>query len=171
MTFEQQYQQLNQQQKRVVDGLDQNILLLAAAGTGKTNTLALRIANILRQGLAEGNQILCLTFTNRACKEMKERISSMESAKDITVRTFHSFCFEVVRGYAKQSDISTDLMISDEDDCLDLLKELDLSAMGCDNLQPQTKGYLRQVYQGISPYPHCIRPKLPFYPTVVKRLL
>lgn len=136
MTFEQQYQQLNQQQKRVVDGLDQNILLLAAAGTGKTNTLALRIANILRQGLAEGNQILCLTFTNRACKEMKERISSMESAKDITVRTFHSFCFEVVRGYAKQSDISTDLMISDEDDCLDLLKELDLSAMGCDNLQP-----------------------------------
>ena len=52
MTFEQQYQQLNQQQKRVVDGLDQNILLLAAAGTGKTNTLALRIANILRQGLA-----------------------------------------------------------------------------------------------------------------------
>lgn len=136
MDWEEQIRQLNEQQRQVVEQLDQNILLLAAAGTGKTNTLALRIANILRQERAAPEQILCLTFTNRACKEMRERISSMAETAGLTVRTFHGFCFDLIRGYARQSGISEDFLVYDEDDCMELLSELDLSAMQSEQLRP-----------------------------------
>ena len=66
--------ELNDQQQQVVRDLSQPILLNAPAGTGKTRVLACRVAHILETKAAEGAQILCLTFTNRACKELKERI-------------------------------------------------------------------------------------------------
>ena len=62
---------LNEEQKRVVMERDRNLLVLAAAGTGKTDTLARRIAALLEEHRAAPEEILCLTFTNRACKEMK----------------------------------------------------------------------------------------------------
>lgn len=137
MTFQEWYEKLNEQQKQIVDTHDKNILLLASAGTGKTNTLSLRIANILRLKLANENQILCLTFTNRACKEMKERINLITdgAGQKIVVKTFHSFCFEIVKEYARFTSLSTDLVIYDEDDCRELLNELDLSKMQSDNIQ------------------------------------
>lgn len=75
-------EQLNELQQQVVKTLDKNILLLASAGTGKTNTLAHRVAHIIQSGAAKGEDILCLTFTNKACREMKERILSIVSAKE-----------------------------------------------------------------------------------------
>ena len=65
---------LNAKQRSVAEKLDSNILLTAPAGTGKTDTLAYRIANILDAGRAEPEEVLCLTFTNKACQEMRDRI-------------------------------------------------------------------------------------------------
>ena len=130
--FDSQYQKLNQQQKYVVDELGRNILLLAAAGTGKTNTLALRIVKLLQEGRAAPEQVLCLTFTNRACKEMKERIVSAVGPEGlkIEVRTFHSFCYELIQAFVKTTDLPSGFVIYDEDDCRELLSSFDLSLMG-----------------------------------------
>ncbi|KDR95976.1 UvrD/REP helicase N-terminal domain-containing protein [Peptoclostridium litorale DSM 5388] len=101
--------------------------MLASAGTGKTNTLALRIAKIIDTSKANADEILCLTFTNRACKEMKERVISMlgKEGLDITVRTFHSFCFDVIKAEGKKkSDVSFDFIIFDEQDCMEIIEEL-----------------------------------------------
>ncbi|MDZ7543264.1 AAA family ATPase, partial [Clostridium perfringens] len=81
---------LNRAQALVVNELEKNILLLASAGTGKTNTLSGRISNIINSKKAKASEILCITFTNKACAEMRERVEKVvkEEAKDITIRTF-----------------------------------------------------------------------------------
>lgn len=73
--------ELNAEQKAVVETLQENILLTASAGTGKTNTMAARISRIVGEGLAKAEEILCLTFTNKACKEMRERIDAVVGKK------------------------------------------------------------------------------------------
>ena len=116
---------LNDEQLKVANELNRNILLLTSAGTGKTRTLAYRIINILKQKRAE--EILCLTFTNRACKEMKDRIISSvgKDALDITVRTFHSFCHMIAKAEIKNiEDLSNDFIIYDEKDCKEIIKDL-----------------------------------------------
>ena len=69
--------QLNELQQRVVNTLDRNLLVLASAGTGKTNTLAHRVAHIITSGRASAEAILCMTFTNKASREMKDRIATI----------------------------------------------------------------------------------------------
>ena len=64
--------ELNAEQRAVVDSLQENILLTASAGTGKTNTMAARIARVVEQGLARPEEILCLTFTNKASSRICE---------------------------------------------------------------------------------------------------
>lgn len=116
--------QLNEAQQRVVATLDKNILLLASAGTGKTNTLAHRVAHILQSGAAQGDEILCMTFTNKACREMKDRILAMAGsvAKAVEVSTFHSFCYKVLQEESKRNDtLYMDMSIYDEVDCQELL--------------------------------------------------
>ena len=66
----------NKKQQQVINELNQNILLSAGAGTGKTNVLSYRVANILNKNRANADEILCLTFTNKACRELKNRITS-----------------------------------------------------------------------------------------------
>lgn len=117
---------LNDKQELLANELERNIILLASAGTGKTDTLSKRIANIISKEKAKSSEILCITFTNKACKEMKERIEKIvgASAKDITVKTFHSFCFDIIKQEAKRrTDIFTDFAIFDEEDCKELLKK------------------------------------------------
>lgn len=124
---EQELVTLNDQQRQAAETLDENILLLAPAGTGKTNTLACRIANIIAQGRALPEEILCLTFTNKACREMRERIEQRagSAGSRVVVRTFHGFCYDVVRTEAKRhSDLFSDFTIFDETDCQGLLREL-----------------------------------------------
>ena len=118
---------LNQKQQSVAKELGQNILLLASAGTGKTNTLAYRIENILDKKLAKPEEIVCLTFTNKACNEMKDRINSIAggAAVDVMVKTIHGFCYEILRWAARQdSDIFGDFGVFDETDCLELIANL-----------------------------------------------
>lgn len=114
---------VNEEQRQVVEELDRNILLVASAGTGKTNTLAYRVAHIIKTGRAEASQILCMTFTNKACGEMKQRIESLvgASAKAVEVTTFHSFCYKVLQEESKlRASLFTDFIIFDEEDCREL---------------------------------------------------
>ena len=117
---------LNDIQQQVVQELDRNIVLLASAGTGKTNTLSYRVAHILETGRATGDQILCLTFTNKACREMKERMIAIvgQEAKAVKVSTFHSFCYTILQEEAKlQEDLFKEFLIFDEEDVEELLSE------------------------------------------------
>ena len=116
----------NKEQEIVINELENNILLLASAGTGKTNTLSYRVANILKNNKAKADEILCITFTNKACKEMRDRVEDIVlEAKDITIKTFHSFCFDLIKSYAKRkTDIFTDFIVFDEEDCKEIIKEL-----------------------------------------------
>ena len=116
---------LNKEQVTVVNELNENIMLLASAGTGKTETLARRVANIIEAKKASGDEILCITFTNKACKEMKERVEQIAGAEGnkVNVSTFHSFCFDIMKLQAKKrTDIFTDFVVFDEDDCVEIIK-------------------------------------------------
>ncbi len=119
--------ELNKEQRQAVEELEANILLLAPAGTGKTNTLACRIAHIIAENRALPEEILCLTFTNKACREMRERVEARagDNGSRVMVKTFHGFCYEVIKTEAKRhSDLFTDFTIFDETDCQGLLKEI-----------------------------------------------
>lgn len=125
--WQQTMQALNLEQRAVVGELERNLLLLAPAGTGKTNTLACRIAAILQAGCAEPEEILCLTFTNKACREMRQRIEQLagEAGGRVIVRTLHGFCYDLIKAEAKRhSDLFADFTIFDEVDGKSLLKEL-----------------------------------------------
>lgn len=98
-TFAKAYQQLNPLQKQAVDHIEQGpLLLIAGPGTGKTQVLSLRIANILRQTDARPETILALTFTEAAAKNMRERLLKIigKDAYYVNVNTFHSFCRQVI---------------------------------------------------------------------------
>ncbi len=117
--------QLNQAQKEVIRTLEDNVLLIASAGTGKTNTLSMRIAKVISLGLAKPEEILCLTFTNKACREMRDRVETVvgEKAGEIVIRTFHSFCYDIIRTEAKaKTDIFSDFIIFDEEDSKEVVK-------------------------------------------------
>lgn len=117
---------INKKQEQVINEQQRNILLLASAGTGKTNTLANRIGKTLKDGLATAEEILCITFTNKACKEMKERIvATVSNAENVEVKTFHSLCFDIIKKEAKKNtDLSTNFIIYDEEDCMNVIEEV-----------------------------------------------
>ena len=118
---------LNQAQRAAVEELTENILLLAPAGTGKTDTLAYRVANIIRSSRALPEEILCLTFTNKACREMRQRIEERAGSDGlrVPVKTFHGFCYDIIKAEAKRcSELFADFTIVDEVDCQSLLREI-----------------------------------------------
>ena len=89
---------LNPEQRRAAETLDGPVLILAGAGSGKTRTLTYRVANLIDHGV-EPYHIIALTFTNKAAKEMKERITALigDKAEDVWVSTFHSSCARILR--------------------------------------------------------------------------
>lgn len=117
---------LNTEQRSAAETFDRHILLLAPAGTGKTGTLAVRIANLIAAKRAMPEEILCLTFTNKACREMQARIAKTldDPNEPVVIRTFHGFCYDVIRQEAKRHDIFADFTIFDETDCRALLREI-----------------------------------------------
>jgi DNA helicase-2/ATP-dependent DNA helicase PcrA len=117
---------LNEAQRRAVETTDGPILVLAGAGTGKTRVLTTRLAYLLWQRLAFPSQLLAVTFTNRAAREMKERVEAMvgEAAGGLWLGTFHSIAARILRRHAEAVGLRPDFTILDADDQLRLVKQL-----------------------------------------------
>src|SRR5580658_8561797 len=94
---------LNPEQREAVETLDGPLLVLAGAGTGKTRVLTTRFAHILFTGRAYPNQVLAVTFTNRAAREMRERVAAMlgRPVEGMWLGTFHALCARMLRRHAK----------------------------------------------------------------------
>ncbi len=103
MNFDEAYKNLNAAQKQAVDTLDGPVLVIAGPGTGKTQLLSTRVANILKQTDTDARSILCLTFTNKAATNMRERLQKLTDgeAAHVHVKTFHSFASEIMNNYAE----------------------------------------------------------------------
>src|ERR1700733_13907526 len=99
--FREAYAQLNAAQQRAVDVIDGPLLVVAGPGTGKTQLLSTRVANILDKTDADASGILCLTFTNKAATNMRERLYELigPASRNVVVRTFHSFAAEIMNQY------------------------------------------------------------------------
>ncbi|MDQ3064800.1 MAG: ATP-dependent helicase [bacterium] len=95
------YKNLNLEQRKAVDAVDGPLLVLAGPGTGKTQLLSARVANILRKTDTLPQSILCLTFTDAAAMNMRERLNSMigDAAYDVHINTYHSFASDVILTY------------------------------------------------------------------------
>lgn len=118
---------LNPEQREAVEATDGPLLVLAGAGTGKTRVLTTRIAHILSLGLAWPSQILAVTFTNKAAREMKERIHAMvgEEVEGMPwLGTFHSIGVRMLRRHAELVGLKSGFTILDTDDQIRLLKQL-----------------------------------------------
>lgn len=100
-TFREIYNALNKEQRQAVDTIDGPLLVLAGPGTGKTQLLSARVANILDKTDALPGSILCLTFTEAAALNMRERLSGMigDNAYDVHINTYHSFASDIIRAY------------------------------------------------------------------------
>src|SRR3954470_20389584 len=90
---------LNDAQKEAVTHVDGPLLILAAAGSGKTRVITRRVANLLHQGVHPGN-VLAITFTNKAAGEMQKRVAELVPGSRVWVSTFHSFGARILRQYA-----------------------------------------------------------------------
>ncbi|WOI55334.1 ATP-dependent helicase [Palleronia sp. LCG004] len=118
---------LNAAQREAVEALDGPVLMLAGAGTGKTRALTARIAHLMTQGRARPNEILAVTFTNKAAREMKERVGGLlgQTIEGMPwLGTFHAICVKLLRRHAELVDLKSNFTILDTDDQIRLLKQL-----------------------------------------------
>ncbi len=118
---------LNPAQRDAVEQVDGPVLMLAGAGTGKTRALTARIAHLLSMGHARPNDILAVTFTNKAAREMKNRVGQLlgQPAEGMPwLGTFHAICVKLLRRHAEMVDLKSNFTILDTDDQNRLLKQL-----------------------------------------------
>ena len=118
---------LNSAQKEAVINTEGPILVVAGAGSGKTKVLTSRIAHIIKNKKAFPNQILSVTFTNKAAKEMHSRVSKMLKYEAIGLSwlgTFHSICAKILRKHAKAAGLNSNFTILDTDDQIRLIKNI-----------------------------------------------
>ena len=118
---------LNKAQKEAVLHIDGPLLIVAGAGSGKTKVLTSRIAHIIRKKKAFPNQILSVTFTNKAAKEMQNRVSKMLGSAAIGLSwlgTFHSICAKLLRKHASAANLNSNFTIIDVDDQIRLIKNI-----------------------------------------------
>ncbi len=125
-SFDQEYARLNPEQKTAVDTIEGPVMVIAGAGTGKTQTIALRIANILLKTQTPPNAILCLTFTDNAAANMRQRLITIIGARaySLKIHTFHSFCNEVITTNPEYFIIAPDLKPLDELEKIDIIQKL-----------------------------------------------
>ena len=118
--------QLNGPQREAVETLEGPVLVLAGAGTGKTRVLTTRLAHLLRLGHARPYQVLAVTFTNKAAREMRERVAGLVGgpAEAIWLGTFHALGARIVRRHAELVGLRDNFTILDADDQVRLLKQL-----------------------------------------------
>jgi DNA helicase-2/ATP-dependent DNA helicase PcrA len=126
---------LNPAQRAAVEQMDGPVLMLAGAGTGKTRALTARIVHLMAQGKARPNEILAVTFTNKAAREMKSRVGQMlgQQVEGMPwLGTFHAICVKLLRRHAELVGLKSNFTILDTDDQLRLLKQL-VAAEGIDD--------------------------------------
>ena len=118
---------LNAEQREAVEALDGPVLVLAGAGTGKTRVLTTRIAHIIAEGRARPSEILAVTFTNKAAREMKERVAMLAGpvAEGMAwLGTFHAISTKILRRHAELVGLKSSFTILDTDDQIRLLKQV-----------------------------------------------
>ncbi len=139
--FQEEYQKLNTSQKEAVETLEGPVMVIAGPGTGKTQVLALRIANILRETDTPADGILCLTFTNSGVKAMRERLSSLigPAASRVNILTFHSFASSLIEEFYGSLDLPAPPALLDERDSVLLADNL-LETEEWEYLRPRSGG-------------------------------
>ena len=152
--FDQEYQRLNELQRAAVDHIEQGpLLLIAGPGTGKTQVLSLRIANILRKTDARPDTILALTYTEAAAKNMRERLLKIigKDAYYVNISTFHSFCKEVIADHGEYFPLPKDSEHLSDLDRYQLFEEL-LDELKPENLRPLNDPYyyVKEIIKAIS---------------------
>ena len=125
---------LNPMQLSAVKAQDGPILVLAGAGTGKTRVLTTRLAHLIATGSARPWSILAVTFTNKAAREMRERVTSIigPMAEQVWLGTFHALCARIIRRHAELLGLQPNFTILDADDQIRLIKQL-MQAEGLDD--------------------------------------
>ena len=118
---------LNENQKEAIIDLDGPCLIVAGAGSGKTKVLTSRVVHIIKEKKAWPNQILCVTFTNKAAREMQNRIMGFLNEKTSSLPwlgTFHSVCAKLLRKHAEAVELNSHFTIIDQEDQLRLIKNI-----------------------------------------------
>jgi DNA helicase-2/ATP-dependent DNA helicase PcrA len=117
---------LNEEQRAAVEAIDGPLLVLAGAGTGKTRVLTTRFAHILLSNRAAPGQVLAVTFTNKAAREMRERVGAIlgRPVEGLWLGTFHALCARMLRRHAEHVGLTSNFSILDTDDQLRLLKQV-----------------------------------------------
>lgn len=151
---------LNPAQKDAVETLEGPLLILAGAGSGKTRVLTHRMANIIGQGVAAPDEILCVTFTNKAAKEMEHRIYKILSDmgamvhSQLWISTFHSFCVRVLRQHITLLDYKPFFGIYDSSDQLSQIKKV-MTALDINDKMYPAKSFQSRIssakMMGLSP--------------------
>ncbi|SHJ18884.1 ATP-dependent helicase [Parasporobacterium paucivorans] len=131
------YDSLNDSQKEAVFTTEGPLLILAGAGSGKTRALTHRIAYLIEEGIARPENIMAITFTNKAAGEMRDRVDNLagQEAGKVWVATFHSSCVRILRRFISRLGYDNNFVIYDTDDQKTLMKEI------CKNLNINTKLY------------------------------
>lgn len=142
---------LDNAQRQIAEHIHGGLLVMAPVGTGKTLVLAERMANAIASKI-EPKRILGLTFTNRACMEMRERVRRRypQFAGLVRIQTFHGLCASMLRTEARYIGLPCDFVIYDEDDCVQIIKEL-VDRTG--RLPPSPSGEyqtLEQLYRDVA---------------------
>jgi DNA helicase-2/ATP-dependent DNA helicase PcrA len=141
---------LNDEQRAAVEAVDGPLLVLAGAGTGKTRVLTTRFAHILLQGHAAPGQVLAVTFTNRAAREMRERVGAVlgRPVEGLWLGTFHALCARMLRRHAEHVGLSSGFSILDTDDQLRLLKQvMEASRLDVKRWPPQALMHMIQRWK------------------------
>lgn len=162
---------LNPQQEEAVKCLEGPLLISAGAGSGKTQVLTTRIANVLSKGLATANEVLAVTFTNKAAQEMVSRISrhipDMNTPEPIWVHTFHAMSARILRENIPHLAPRTQVTIYDTSDQLSLIKKI-MKDKSIEEAQSPAKGFQQQISMckrmAISPVDTENHPTLRFTP-------
>jgi len=124
--FRQEYLRLNPEQKEAVDTIEGPVMLIAGAGTGKTQTIALRVANILNKTQTPPLAILCLTFTESASANMRQRLLDIIGplANQVKIHTFHSFCNDIIKNNLDQFIFAKDMEALEEIEKIKIIQQL-----------------------------------------------
>ncbi len=126
MSFDQRYHLLNQDQKKAVDQTEGSLIVVAGPGSGKTELLGVRTANIIKKTDTPASSILCLTFTNAAAVNMRERLLSLigRDAFKVPIYTFHSFCLDIIESYPEFFFKGVDYTLADQALKMEIIEEI-----------------------------------------------